>query len=506
MTHLEDRRIASTDICVVGAGCAGLFAACHAAEEGAQVVLIDVGKRGVGIRSSALAAVDSSYQRAAGVHIDKTEIINDIVSYASGFCNMDLIKQWADHSGEAVDWYGKLIEPHGYTICLEYNMPSATRYRTWPTGHGTALASDTTIRINEAGVTDALLAHFGMCGGTFMGNTRMDSLICDEDRVVGVHATTEGGPCEIYARKGVIIATGGYANNEKMFSERNAPLMKSIAHLLCFANCRGDGIQACLDAGAAMSPLAGAMLFDRGVVKSDQEIGHPYENPPFKHVTFATQPFLKVNHIGHRFCNESSPYDFVAHAASRFEDGGWYPIWDSSWKEDVKRFHTVGCSTLGLIPGGNNRAPRIDTTEQELENLVESGHVVKADTLADLADALGFDDKAGFEEEVRRYNELYDMGKDVDYGKEPFRLSRIDESPYYGMRVGGEILCTLDGVTINEKYQVLRNDCSPIDGLYAVGNDSAGFFGHTYPNFSAGLCAGKAVTQGMICGRALAHE
>ena len=174
-----------TGILVVGAGCAGLFAACHAAEAGAKVLLIEANERGTGIRSSALGAVDSSYQRREGVHIEKSDIVNDIVSYALNFCNAALIRQWADYGGEAVDWYGRLIEPHGFTLCLEQSMPQGTRYRTWPTGHGTALASDTALRMRESNVTDILISHVESCGGVYVNETRLVSLVKEGGRVSG---------------------------------------------------------------------------------------------------------------------------------------------------------------------------------------------------------------------------------------------------------------------------------------------------------------------------------
>ena len=57
------------------------------------------------------------------------------------------------------------------------------------------------------------------------------------------------------------------------------------------------------------------MIFDRGVVKPDYELGQYFDGGDFFHLTFSTQPFLKVGKDGRRICNESSPYDYIVHAA-----------------------------------------------------------------------------------------------------------------------------------------------------------------------------------------------
>ena len=67
----------------------------------------------------------------------------------------------------------------------------------------------------------------------------------------------------------------------------------------------------------------------------------------------SSQPWLKIDVNGNRFCNESSPYDFVFHAASKLPNNAWYVVWDSNYIDDVDRFHTVGCSTQLLREGGD---------------------------------------------------------------------------------------------------------------------------------------------------------
>lgn len=147
----------------------------------------------------------------------------------------------------------------------------------------------------------------------------------------------------------------------------------------------------------------------------------------------------------------------------------------------------------------------LTAVEEQMEGNVEDGYIIKADTIAELAEGLGIDADA-LQATVDRYNELVAAGEDTDFGKDAYRLSAIDEPPFYGMKMGGLPLCTLDGVVINDDYQVLDTDNQPIDGLYSVGVDSGCCYAHTYPNFSAGTNAGRSATAGMLVGKALAEK
>lgn len=492
------------EVLVVGNGMAGTVCATLAAEKGANVVLIEKNLKGVGIRSSGISAAGSRYQEAAGVDINKEDLVNDVASYALNQCDMQLIRSWVDHSADVVNWLGELYEQNGFTFHLEYNMPQGTRYRMWPTGHGTVNASDDT-EADESEVLQAVMAHYESAGGTFLPSTPLTCLVKEGDKVVGAYAkNADGKPIRINASKGVVIATGGYVNNNEMYVARQNGLDKSLTGPLNFGTAMGDGIKACLWAGAHLDAFPTTMIFDRGVVKPDFELGQYFDGGDFFHLTFSTQPFLKVARDGRRICNESSPYDYIVHAAQEKPGRAWYPIWDSSWKEDVTRFCTIGCSTLFAREGSNHHAPGLDTTEADIQEGIDGGYIVKADTIEELADKLMLTDKKAFADEVANYNRLYQQGYDDQFGKDAFRLSAIDEPPYYGMKVGGEPLCTLDGIVINDKFQALDDEEQPIEGLYVIGNDSGRFYCHTYPNFGAGTNAGRCAAAAWVVANSLA--
>ena len=81
----------------------------------------------------------------------------------------------------------------------------------------------------------------------------------------------------------------------------------------------------------------------------------------------------------------------------------------------------------------------------------------------------------------------------------------VDEPPFYGITVGGQLLCTMDGMWINTHCQVLDANHEPIEGLYAIGNDSGCYFADCYPELIVGAAAGRSVTFGYLVGQELAQ-
>ncbi len=494
-----------TEVLVVGAGQAGMFAACAAAEAGAKTLLIEKLAKANGIRSSAMAAVGSKMQIAEGVEIDKTEIINDICHYALNHNDMNLVKIWADHSAEAIDWYCDFVNERGKCeIALEYAMPeSESRYHMWPTGHGTKSLSEENA---EDLVTNDMIDYMKSFDGCdYRINTKLECVVKDGEKVVGIYGTNKNGEyIRINATKGVIIATGGYSRNEEMYTALQGETKKSLAGLLSFTGATGDGIKAALWAGAKFDINHCCMIFDRGVVAPDVELGDPW-NGGMPYYQIATQPFLKVNKNGKRICNENSPYDFIVHAAANYEGKAWYQIFDSNWKEDVTHFHTIGCSTILQWEGGNHHPMGIEGVEGMINGYIEQGLVFKADTIEELAKALKIN-AANLKVTVDRYNELYDMGEDVDFGKEFFRMSSLKNPPFYGAKLGGLMLCTMDGVQTDANGQVIGQDEKPVEGLFVIGNDAGRYYYSSYPNFGAGTNAGRCAVFGRRCGQYVAAQ
>ena len=134
-------------------------------------------------------------------------------------------------------------------------------------------------------------------------------------------------------------------------------------------------------------------------------------------------------------------------------------------------------------------------------DLQDQGYIVQADTVEELADKLGLP-KDTFTATVDRYNELAAKGEDEDYGKEDYRLSTLSEAPFYGVRqAGGYLICTIDGIQIDDNMHAIDQDFKAIPGLYVIGDMSGNYFSGSYPSLMAGAAAGRSATFGRFAGQ-----
>ena len=124
-----------------------------------------------------------------------------------------------------------------------------------------------------------------------------------------------------------------------------------------------------------------------------------------------------------------------------------------------------------------------------------------ADTLEELVEKLGLPKEEALAS-IQRYNELCDEGYDPDFGKNPKFLNKIQTAPFWGIRRHIRCSSITAGVLTDANSMVVREDGTPVQGLYAVGNLGGQFFGGCdYPFFSPGLSLGHAVTFGYIAAK-----
>lgn len=492
-----------TEVVVVGCRTGGLPAVISAAENGAKVLGIEQ-MSSIATPREDLGAVNSRYQQETEKEfpqfaIDKMEIMEDIVRYANGFVNYDLIKLWADESGAMIDWMGDIVERNGeFKMWHEGSIGTAdsgARDKAWATGH------------SPEKLTDDKDVTFGTCLRDYAielgAEFRYDTMLvkCEqnaEGRVTGV-ICQDGNDLHyirVNASKGVILATGGYVANTEMVEARQAWNNRLKINIPVGGSCTGDGIKAAMWCGASIDPLGCAVTFNRACCKPDEVAGSDLKG---KWVWFGEQPFLKVNLNGKRFCNESGPYDYMLHSAYMQPYHTYVDIWDSDYVEQVKQLNEVGCCRLYPFDNGAPSNMPISAMAGKFEELIEAGYVQQADTMEELAEKLNIPVDATVET-WERYNTFADQGKDEDYNKEPYRLTKLDHPPYYGVRTGAWFLATIDGVSINTDMHAVDETGKQIEGLFMVGNDSGGFFSVSYPNLMTGLAAGRTMTFGRRAG------
>ena len=492
-----------TEVVVVGCRTGGIPAIISAAENGAKVLGIEQMSSIQNPRED-LGAIDSRYQLESfgefpRFEIDKMEAVEEIVRYANGFVNYDLVKLWADESGAMIDWIADIVERNGeFKMWFEGSIGTentGARDKAWATGH------------SPEKLTDDENVSFGSCLRDYAielgAEFRYDTMLvkCEQNadgRVTGV-ICQDGNDLHymrVNASKGVILATGGYVANTEMVEARQAWNNRLKINVPVGGSCTGDGIKAAMWCGASIDPIGCAVTFNRACCKPDEVAGSDLKGKWF---WFGEQPFLKVNLNGKRFCNESGPYDYMLHSAYMQPYHTYVDIWDSDYVEQVKQLNEVGCCRLYPFDNGAPSNMPISLMAKKFEELEEAGYIQKADTMEELAEKLNLPVEATVET-WNRYNMFAEQGKDEDYNKEPYRLTSLTHPPYYGVRTGSWFLATIDGISINTDMHAVDEAGKQIEGLFMVGNDSGGFFSVSYPNLMTGLAAGRTMTFGRRAG------
>ena len=499
-----------TDIVIVGAGNGGMFAAAYAAANGRNFRVIEQNSAVQDTRHW-YGAIDSAAAKEAGVPAtDKAKLLSEISRYASGKCDQRVVKTWINESAAMHDFMRGILEDQFGWTC-EFTSGAEAAWPAENAEHNTDYLypvqehnyrqseSESGLQRNEA-----LQQYIEELGYSIDFKTSLAKLEKDADgRITGIIAqSTEDDHFIRYnANDGVLLACGGFPGNPYMMEQLD-PLGTSVTTACSYSpSDKGYGIRAAVWAGANLDKEAAPMLFDRGIVAPGVDAGYVESENSFGGKAFpgeikqynpGTQPFLKVNRNGERFANESSPYNDIVYAAAHQPGRVYAQICDANILEDVKRFHTIGCSAQTRNAGA-------EYIQKQMDNAEEKGCFFKADTIEELADKLGFTGEAKdtFLATVDRYNELYDQQNDEDFGKPAYRLSAIRKAPFYGCWLGASLLCTEQGIAINEKGQALDNDNKPMPGLYVTGDMSGSFFANNYPCLMAGVAMGRTLTFAM---------
>ena len=499
-----------TDIVIVGAGNGGMFAAAYAAANGLNFRVIEQNSAVQDTRHW-YGAIDSSAAKDAGAPAtDKAKLLSEISRYASGKCDQRVVKTWINESAAMHDFMRSILEDK-YGWQCEFTAGDEAK---WPDENGehntdylfpvqehNYMASE-----SKSGTPRNVLLqqYIEELGYTVDFKTSLAKLEKDADgRITGIIAqSTEDGHFIRYnANDGVLLACGGFPGNPYMMEQLD-PLGTSVTTACSYSpSDKGYGIRAAVWAGANLDKEAAPMLFDRGIVAPGVDGGYVESESAFGGKAFpgtirqynpGTQPFLKVNRNGERFANESCPYNDIVYAAAHQPGRVYAQICDANILEDAKRFHTIGCSAQTRNGGEAYLQGKMDEA-------IEAGALFKCDTIEELADKLGFTGEAKdtFLATIDRYNELYDNQNDADFGKPAYRLSAIRKAPFYGCWLGASLLCTEQGIAINEKGQALDNDNKPMPGLYITGDMSGSFFANNYPCLMAGVAMGRTLTFAM---------
>jgi succinate dehydrogenase/fumarate reductase flavoprotein subunit len=303
-------------------------------------------------------------------------------------------------------------------------------------------------------------------------------LIGDGARVDGAIVEIGGKRTRVRAKRGVVLATGGFSGSSTLRSEWFAP--REVNYTSAFSGNTGGGISAARKAGATTGDAAGgpAFWFPVSVLRENGR------ETVFPHIILdrAKPGLIAVNSAGLRFTNEANSYhDFVE---GMFRSHATVPTIPAHLICDRSFIRDYG---IGLVhPGSSNAA---------IERFVRSGYLRKADTLAALADTIGVP-ADNLQWMVAEHNRSALSGADEAFGKGSNALNRhngdpantpnpclrpIVQPPFFSVAVYPSDLGTSVGLRTDENARVLKNDGAPIEGLYACGNDMNSIMAGAYP-------------------------
>ena len=527
------------DVVVLGSGASGLAAAVAAAEEGASVVVLEKADMigGTTAMSGGIVWMPCNHhQESAGVTDTREMALAYLESLSLGQIDSDMAATFVDEGPEVIraleertpvafhllDTYPDYHPEHpgglsGGGRSLDNDLFDYGELGAWAAnvrnhrGHAPLMLSETPlggatempppeligerIQGNRFGMgmalTGALLRAVLDRGIEPRLGWRARRLVVDDGTVTGVEAETDEGTRTIGARKGVVIASGGFEWNEDLVRTFLRGPMTAPAGS---PDNTGDGLEMAMAAGARLGNMRNAWWVPVIRVPGEELWGKPSVHLVLLERTRPRS--LMVNGQGVRFTNEAGNYNAmggVLHAfdASRFDYPN-QPCWLIFDHGHKRRYDVAGCPPGDEVP--------------------EWMHT--SDTVAGLAASIGVD-PATLEATVARFNEHAARGEDPDFGRgesayDTFNgdqtlpgveatLGPLTEGPFHAVAIEAGALGTNGGPKTDTRCRVLSSEGGVIDGLYAAGNAMAAPTGMVYGG--AGGTLGPALTFGWIAGR-----
>lgn len=452
------------DVLVVGSGFAGMSAALQAREAGVSVMVIDkmpVFGGNSTINGGAMAVAGSPLQKQEGIKDSVDAMVADMLRAGRGMNDVEMLKLVCNGTAESCQWL------------IDYGVnwkPFVQHFG----GHSVQRVLQT-VESSGAGIIRPLIKAAREKGVVMKNQTKLEGFVQDTaGRVIGVevregfHFPNErtGQIRRIGARRGVIMATGGFS--------------RDIAYRMMQQPELNNDLDSTNHAGATSEALKQMMLLGANPIHLDQIQLGPWASPDEKGFgtasqfnTIATYPHGIVVDVrtGERFFNELADRKARADAIMTRRDEKGQPVYP-----------------IGFTNAAG--ASKAQTLDWGLKYKVIS----KAETLDELAAIYNMPANA-LKAQVARWNEAVKTGADKEFNRPMQEAIVLDKGPWYAVRMWPKVHYCMGGVKVNTQSEVLHLVSNKaIPGLFAAGEATGGIHGAS----RLGACA---VAEGVVTGR-----
>jgi 3-oxosteroid 1-dehydrogenase len=521
------------DVVVLGSGGAGLTAALTAVTNGASVEVYEKAATVGGTTAVSGGIVwIPAHQRSPGGELPVEDAMDYLRGQSLGFMDDELMETFVRTGAEMLDY----VEAHSdlrfeiaggfpdYKPELPGGRPSGgrslnakpfdlsrlgewrDRITSFPADFSNVgIDAETRARIHasvdESG--DYCVAGTALIAGLLKGlldvgvvprtNARAVELIADPLGITGVRITHEGMDLRVRAKRGVVLATGGFEWDSKLVE---AYLRGPMRGAVSPPNNTGDGLRMAMAHGADLANMGEAWWVPIVQLPDDTFQGHPRSRSVRLERTRPRS--IIVNRAGKRFLNEAGEYNSMAGPFQYLDPRDGYandPAWIVFDSLHLKRY-----GFLGVAPG--EPAPDWFSPSADLAELATKTGI-DADGLARTLTAWNDNVPHESDPDFGRGSSAYDgyWGDDKAATTAGKTLGPIDTAPYYAVPVSIGAMGTKGGPRTDRDGRVLHVSGSPIPGLYAAGNAMAGATGKAYGG--AGGTLGPAMVSGYRAGLAV---
>lgn len=444
--------IENFDVVIVGAGGAGLSAAISAAFKGAKVVLLEKmssigGNTLISMGGINIPGNDAQIEKDIK---DSVELYKkDILLGGDNKNSHELLDIFVNEALPIYRWLKDEIKVSFKNELIHFGGHTVPRAAVFSGKYAVELIAKLRAKAVSLGVD-------------IRTGVRSKELITENDsKVVGILATIEEKDVKFMAKKGVILATGGFSGNIELRKKYN-PSLDERYKTTNISGITGDGHLMCEKVGADFIQMEYIQTFP---------ISNP-ETGELSHVGGSRfDGAILVNKSGDRFVEELERRDTVSEAILEQENGVGYLV----WSKEVEAITSY-----------------VSKNKEEVERLKNSNLIAISDSLEEAANFMNIDEE-NLLKTIERYNSFVRNKKDLDFNRRGTLVS-IEKGPFYIQKVAPAVHHTMGGVRINNQNQVLDKKGSIIEGLFAAGEIVGGLHG-------TNRLGGNAITEIIVFGK-----